>query len=225
MPRWYPIKYTDTEIVIIKSPTLFKSGYIRQYHLELLRAWNQLAGWPPEREIEIRVYDEYSGLYKTIGEFLEPKLDPDRMSFTDRYEFFVCTEPIQHPKMGAIAGLSKLSWLMGYEISEESSEPPEQTTGDSELDLYVDLELVFKARAQKIAANFSAEDCAKMLVRASWRMSQQSGEGRDKPKDIKRRQSIKEIPPSAEDRGEFTENREAIEASLRNLGVELPGDW
>jgi hypothetical protein len=226
MPRYHPIKYIDGEIIIIKSPSLAKSGELRQYHLELLKIWNGLTGWPPEKEIEIRVYDEYAGLYKSITQFLEPKPEPDRMSFADRYEFFVCTEPVQGPSE-LIAGLSKLSWLMGYEISDsdEETELPEQTTGNSELDLRTDLELVFKAGAEGIAANFSAEDCAKILIRASWRMSQQTEDSKSKTKNIKRRQPIEEVLPPTEDKGEFTRNQEAIEAGLRDLGVELPEGW
>lgn len=221
MPRWYPLKYTDGEITIVRSPSLWDSPLIRQYHLELLKVWQGLIGWPPEREVEIQVYDQYGGLYKSIADLLVPQIFPDRLSFEDRFKFFVCTEPFEHPAIGPTLGLSELSKLMGYEIAEKEGDLPEQTTGDSELDLYVDLQIVFKTRAKQIAKDFSPEDCAKMLVQANWRMTPPE----EQKKQSKRRQQPKEIPPPSEDRGEFVDNKEGIETSLKSLGVQLPGGW
>lgn len=223
MPRWYHLKYTNGEMVAVRSPSLWDAPYIRQYHLQLLNIWQQLIGWPPQREVEIQVFDQYGGLYQSIADLLSPKIFPDRLSFEDRYSFFICTEPFEHPSFGTIPGLSKLSWLMGYEITDPNqvTELPEQTTGDSELDLYVDLQVMFKSRAKQIAKDFSAEDCAKMLVQASWRMTPPD----EQKKQTKRRQPPKEAPPPAEDKGEFVDNRDVIEASLRSQGVPLPDGW
>lgn len=223
MVRWHKIDYIGGDFTVARSPTMVESPLVRQYQLCLLNALGDFPVWPIDEETEYRLYDSLKIYYQKLAALIKPEpVDCDRLPWLVRHQFFICTEPVAHPKDGEmVVGLSHLSQLMGYAYSAEEFELHPQSTGTPELDLYIDTLLVFKGRAKQVLENFSSEDIGKMLVYASWRLTPEDDKEEGKLPKAKTLEPTKE----AKDAQEFADNKEEITQRLRDRGVTLPENW
>ena len=240
MPSWEQIDFIDGDFAFIKTPAIAYSSLIRQYHLALLTQLEGYEIYPYNEVVEYQIYETLKRYYQKIANQLPLAgvqelsenlkqvssgwvVNCDRITSFCRHEFFICTDPVTHPTtQELVVGLSKLSQLMGYTYSAGDDTPPKHTTGDSELDIWVDTLLIFKLRAKDLFQQFGTQDLAKMLVQANHRLTPP-----DKEDENKETLSIPlaSIGGDVPDHPLFEENRERITQSLCAIGVELPEGW
>lgn len=240
MPQWEKIDFIDGDFALIRTPPIARSSLIRHYHLALLTQLEGFEIYPFNYVVEAQLYETLKRYYQKIANqlLLHGKHEPsenlkqvetdwvincDRVTPKCRHEFFVCTEPVRHPATGElIVGLSKLSQLMGYTYSTGTITPPKHTTGDSELDIWVDALLVFKTRAKELFKEFGTQDLAKMIVQANHRLTPP-----DKDEENKETLNIPlaSVGGSVPDHPIFVENGERITQGLCAIRVELPEGW
>ena len=196
------------DYLLVFPPSMAKYPIVFAHYQEFRQALEGLPVWPPQ--VDEQLYSHLRVYYQKIGRSLG--FDPERLLSESRHEFFVATEPVVVPAIALdpIPGLSGLERLLGLsypESVEAKSEKIVITSGSVDVDLLVDISLVFKELTPWLTKQYSREFLAKMVKQGSDRLR-----GDD---------AIKELQKKADT--EYTEkNYSAIAAQMRLRGIPVP---
>lgn len=214
----------DFKLIFPCQIPLVRHAIIRAYHIELLKKCEGLTVWPPppdepEEEESWDLYGEFALYYRKIVGFIDPLIDCDRLLPSSRHLFFICTEPLV-TENAVIPGLSGLEQLMGFNLPEPGKEQPKPkddspTTGDTVLDVKVDIYLIFKGRAARLIEEHSLDELCRMAKQAGDRM-QQAKEGEESEE-----KQVKE----AEDDEWFTSKKAMFLNRLKSQKIAVPGNF
>ena len=193
---------------LVFPPSMAKYPLIFAHYQEFRRSLEGLPVWPTG--IDEHLYPRLRVHYQKIGRLLG--FDSDRLIPESRHEFFVATEPVVVPAIAPdpIPGLSGLERLLGLSYPEETEAKADKvmiTSGSVDIDLLVDLVLLFKENAQWIYRQFPREFVAKAIKQGSDRLR-----GEDAIKELQKQKDT-----------EYTEqNYSAIAAQMRLRGIPVP---
>lgn len=196
------------DYLLVFPPSMAKYPVVFAHYQEFRRALEGLPVWPPQ--VDTALYKKLRIYYQNIGRSLG--FDPDNVLPESRHEFFVATEPVVVPAIApdpvpGLSGLERLLGLLYPESTEVKAEKVMITSGSVDIDLTVDVALVFKELTPWMVQRFSRETLAKMVRQGSDRLR---GE-----------EAIKEL--QAEKDKDFTErNYGAIAAQMRLRGIPVP---
>lgn len=223
MPNFWRIDYSDGDFTLMESPSLFACDRLRAYHLELHKALEGLSVWPPE--VDEVIYPQFKQYYQKVGDLLLPRVECDRLLPTSRHAFFVCTDPIKHPKTEqSLPGLSGLEQIMGYSYHQDSGgeegDKSLKGTGDPTLDILTSAVLIFKAGGIALAKRYSREDLVKMCVYANELQKLPDDKDKQKKEIAKKFEYVNEVVEV--DDPIFAENKVKIVEGLLRLGIPLP---
>lgn len=197
------------DYLLVFPPSMAKYPVVLAHYQEFRQALEGLPVWPPQ--VDAALYKKLRIYYQKIGRSLG--FDPDNVLPESRHEFFVATEPVIVPAISPnpIPGISGLEQLLGMKSYPESAEVRSEkvmvTSGSVDIDLAVDVALIFKELTPWMVRQYSRETLAKMVKQGSDRLR---GE-----------KAIKEL--QREKDKDFTErNYGAIAAQMRLRGIPVP---
>lgn len=220
---YWRLDFTDRDFKLIfpcQIP-LTRHGIVRAYHLELLKAVQNLTVWPPPDDFDEDswdLYPDFSLYYQKVMSLVDTSINCDRLLPSSRHLFLVCTEPLPYGEQ-MIPGLSGLEQLMGFTLPKHGEKPQPKddsipTTGDSVLDVKVDTFLVFKNRATRLIEEHSLDELCRMAKQAGDRMAQAKGEDSDE-------KQVKE----AEDDEWFTSKKAMFLNRLKAMKIDVPSNF
>lgn len=222
--NYWRLDFTDRDFKLIfpNQIPLTRHSSIRAYHLELLKAVQGLTVWPapPDDPDEDSwdLYPDFSLYYQKVIQLVDSSVNCSKLLPSSRHLFFICTEPMQYGEQ-LIPGLSGLEQLMGFSLPKfgEKPQPRDEsvpTTGDSVLDVKVDIFLVFKNRATRLIEEHSLDELCRMAKQAGDRMAQAKGEDSEE-------KQIKE----AEDDEWFTSKKAMFLNRLKAMRISVPSNF
>lgn len=191
--------------------TIFSARVAQELTTESVPYWP----WP---EADAYLYARLPSLYQDLASLIDPRIECAKLIPQCRHEFFVCTEPVQHPKSpsATVRGLSTLEKMLGMEYDWSESRGDRIGTGDPEVDALVSCLLLFKQSAPVILTTLGAKDVAGALKFASYLSDPERSKNDSAP--------AIDAAPTVQDQ-EFFDLRDEILNTLEVEGVEVPPDF
>ena len=209
------------DFVLVFAPTVAQHKRVHAYHQELIQA---IAGEPLHpASTDWQLYPNYKNYYQAVMNQLLPELNCSDLSSRSRHEFFIATEPVQHPKTQQwMMGTSGLAQLMGFSIPDELKEVEVDTKKDDTLlSAVTGALLIFKGRASWVVQNYSLVELSYLLTTASERIRAANAEMDNRFKNESSRVQVPEVKPAPESK-KWTAVKEGAIARLTDLNVPLP---